>query len=190
LSRFDPALEFRATGKGEGVQERSTVEIYRLREGVDLALGLSFGTQALEGRCVGPDMVRVQPDLIICYDQHLGHTQSGSQLGQQTAEVWTGGGFGKVRPEEKAEMLTRDGLQTGGQAEKQSALRRLYRPWIWPKCPSLSPRDDLVNSELNIGEDENILESALSQNRVTLYRFSPVPLEARLSPAPDVVPHP
>jgi hypothetical protein len=121
LSRFDPALEFRATGKGEGVQERPTVEIYRLREGVDLTLGLSFGTQALEGRCVGPDVAGIQPDLIIRYDQHLGHTQSGSQLGQQTAEVSTGGGFGKVGPEEKAEMLTGDGLQTGGQVEKQGA---------------------------------------------------------------------
>jgi hypothetical protein len=121
LSRFDPALEFRAAGKGEGVQEQPTVEVYRLREGVDPVLGIWFGTQALEGRCVGPDVVRVQPDLIIRYDQHLGRTQSGSQLGQQTAEVAAGGGFGKVRPEEKAEMLTRDGLQTGGQAEKQGA---------------------------------------------------------------------
>jgi hypothetical protein len=42
-------------------------------------------------------------------------------LGQQTAEVSTGGGFGKVGPEEKAEILTGDGLQTRGQAEKQGA---------------------------------------------------------------------
>jgi hypothetical protein len=85
-------------------------------EGFDTPVGLAGGRQLLESYHIRPHAVGVQLNLTARGYQYLGIRQSAAQVGQLDGEFSAGGGIRTVRPEEEAELLSKYGLQPGGQS--------------------------------------------------------------------------